>query len=62
MSKKWSDAPNRFRHLDRGWVKEFMDDQEKKLNADHNWRPNEEPNEPLGGTYAIPLESQDNTE
>jgi len=64
MSKKHK--PNSFRHLDKGWVSEYKEQFEKKLNADHNWQPpitNKNANlPPIGGTEAIPLESYEKTE
>jgi len=60
MSKIW--PANKFRPLDRGWVVEFKEQQEQKLDADHNWQPPDSNEPPIGGEYAIPIESSDNTE
>jgi hypothetical protein len=56
MSKKWEDCPNKFRYLDPGYT-DFKKDQEKKLNADHNWQPQYSNEPPINREYAIPLES-----
>jgi hypothetical protein len=52
LSKKWK--PNPFRHLDKNWDKEFLEQQEKKLDADHSWQPKKDADEPIGGEYAKP--------
>lgn len=57
MSKKWSDVPNRFRYLDK-YYEEFRKDQEKKLDADHNWQPKDSNLPPIGNEYAIPIDPE----
>jgi hypothetical protein len=55
MSKKWEDCPNKFRYLDN-FYNEFKKDQEKKLNADHNWQPSNSNEPPINNEYAIPID------
>jgi hypothetical protein len=50
MSKQWK--PNLFRHLDKNWDKQFLDQQEKKLDADHEWQPVKDADPPIGGEEA----------
>jgi len=67
-SKRWEDVKSFFvmRGFDRGWVKDWKEMSEAKLDADRAWQPvtgTKDTNlPPIGGTHAVPLESANNTE
>lgn len=64
MSKQWKINP--FRILEKGWLKSYKIQSEKKRDATpENWQPDKtSPNAnlpPIGNEFAIPLESEKNT-
>jgi hypothetical protein len=53
MSKTW--PKKQFTECEPS-IREFLEDQEKKLDADRAWQPRTPPTPEIGGERAIPLE------
>ena len=51
MKKEWKNY-DQFRHLEPT-NDEFLIDQERILDGDHNWTPKTDGEPPIGGEYAI---------
>jgi hypothetical protein len=58
MKKDWKNY-SMFRHLEPK-SSEFLKDQERVLDGDHNWTPKKDSDPPIGGEIAWPLIGEEN--